>query len=458
MKRKFTRYLDEWRLRETRKPLIVRGARQIGKTYIIEEFGKSNYEQFVKVDFEEIPELIGLFATNDVFRIRQDIEVFFNTKLIDGKTLLFLDEIQLAPKAIAALRYFYEKMPEVDVIAVGSLLDHTLNDLGFPMPVGRVEFAYMYPMDFIEFLDAANETSLVDFIQKYQFPQPIATPIHEKILRYVRLYYVIGGMPEAVKKFVEDNNLPEVERVHESILKSLEYDFSKYGTRSQQSIMIKLLKYIPTAIGQKFKYSNAVPEQRAESIRAALALMEMSRLIALVKSTSASGVPLSLGVSERAFKPLFLDIGLANHLLRLRLTDIDNLNTINEGSLAEQFVGQQLQCSEQFYIESELYYWMRNKRNSEAEIDFVEESNNLPLPIEVKAGKSGTLKSLQVYMFEKKLELAVRFNTDQPTKTNIDTSVRVGTEMCKVRFNLVSLPLYLVSEYSRIINSEKLNP
>jgi len=151
-------------------------------------------------------------------------------KLINGKTLLFLDEIQLAPKAIADLRYFYEKMPELDVITAGSLLDHTLSDLSFPMPVGRVEFSYMYPMDFMEFLDAANETSLDDCIRKYQFPQPIATPIHEKILSYVRLYYVIGCMPEAVKKFVEDHNLPEGERVHESILKSLEYDFSKYGT------------------------------------------------------------------------------------------------------------------------------------------------------------------------------------------------------------------------------------
>jgi predicted AAA+ superfamily ATPase len=249
MKRNFTKYLEEWRSRNTRKPLIVRGARQIGKTYIISEFGEANYERFVKVDFEETPELVGLFATNDVLRIRQDIEVFFNTKLIDGKTLLFLDEIQLAPQAIAALRYFYEKMPEVDVIAAGSLLDHTLNDLGLPMPVGRVEFSYMHPMDFMEFLGAAGEASLVDFIQKYQFPQAIATSIHEKLLRYVRLYYVIGGMPEAVKKFVEENNLPEVERVHESILKSLEYDFSKYGNRSQQNTMIKLLKYMPTVLG-----------------------------------------------------------------------------------------------------------------------------------------------------------------------------------------------------------------
>ncbi len=436
-----------------RKPLIVRGARQIGKTHIIREFGEKYYERFITVDFEEHPELIGLFLTNDVLRIRQDIEVFFNTKLIDGKTLLFLDEVQLAPKAIAVLRYFYEKMPEVDVIAAGSLLDHTLNDLGFPMPVGRVEFAYMYPMDFMEFLGAASETGLVNFIQNYQFSQPIATPIHDKLLRYVRLYYVIGGMPEAVRKFVEENNLPEVERVHESILKSLEYDFSKYGSRSQQDTMIKLLKYLPTAIGQKFKYSNAVPEQRAESIRTALQLMEMSRLVKLVKSTSASGVPLSLGVNVRAFKPIFLDIGLANHVLKLRLTDIDNLITINEGSLAEQFVGQQLQCLEQCYTESELYYWMREKRNSEAEIDFIGEIKNLPLPIEVKAGKTGTLKSLQVYMYEKKLETAMRFNTNQPVETNINTSIRVGTEMCKVSFNLFSLPLYLVSEYKRILNS-----
>ncbi|MEA1878493.1 MAG: AAA family ATPase [Bacteroidota bacterium] len=452
MKREFTKYLEEWRLRKTRKPMIVRGARQIGKTYTIEAFGETNYERYVKIDFEENSELIGFFTTNDVLRIKQDIEVYFNTKFIAGETLLFLDEIQLAPKAIGALRYFYEKMPEIDVIAAGSLLDHTLNDLGFSMPVGRVEFSYMYPMNFMEFLGANNELSLVDFIQKYQFPQVITTPIHEKLLRYVRLYYVIGGMPEAVNNFVEEGNLPAVERVHESILKTLEYDFSKYGSRSQQFIMIKLLKYIPSAIGQKFKYSKAVPEQRAAPIRAALELMEMSRLVTLVKSTSASGPPLRLGVNDRAFKPIFIDIGLANHVLKLRLTDINNLTTINEGSLAEQFIGQQLQSLEPFYSESELYYWMREKRNSEAEVDFIMESRNCPIPIEVKAGKTGTLKSLQIYMYEKKLETAIRFNSAQPTKTKISTSIRIGTEKPQVNFDLVSLPMYLVSEYPRIIN------
>ncbi len=451
MKRFFTEYLHSWKTKKNRKPLIIRGARQIGKTYTINEFAKNNFEEYIKINFEENSELKDFFNTNDVVQIKQNLETYFGKKIIADKSLIFLDEIQTCPKAITTLRYFYENMPEIHIIAAGSLLDYELNEMKYSMPVGRVEFAYMYPMNFYEFLWALKEDSLFDYLKNYSPEKEIPSPIHQKLLRILRLYYFIGGMPEAVKVYVENNNLPDVEIVHESIIKSLEFDFAKYGTRSQQDILVKLLRYIPKGIGNKFKYVNAASNFRTETIKRALQLLNMSRIVHLIQNTKAAGVPLESGVQGKMFKPLFIDIGLANHILKIKLSSIENLITVNEGNLAEQFIGQQLLSAEPYYIDNQLYYWIREKKNAESEIDFAVELKNSILPIEVKTGKTGTLKSLHVYIAEKKIKTALRFNTEVPTITGVKNSVTIGKSVKNIEFKLVSLPLYLVLEYERIV-------
>ncbi len=451
MIRNITEYLIDWKNRKHKKPLIVRGARQVGKTYTIEQFGRDNYAKLIKINFEETPELIQFFQTNDVEQILQNLEIYFGIKINKTITLLFLDEIQICPKAIVSLRYFYEKTPDLHIIAAGSLLDHTLNNLQYTMPVGRVEFAYMHPLNFYEFLLALDEKSLVDYLKLYKIEQQIPIPIHKKLLKLVRLYFFIGGMPEAVKIFVQTNSLIDVERVHESIVKSLEFDFSKYGTRLQQSIMTKLLSYIPRAIGQKFKYVNFDNSIRSDATKRALNLLAMSRITKLIRNTKASGVPLENNVVEKTFKPIFIDIGLVNHVLKLRITDIEEIKLNNEGNLAEQFVGQELLCLPPFFSENEIYYWMREKRNSEAEIDYLVQNMNKIVPIEVKSGKTGTLKSLQVFVIEKNIKKAIRFNSDIPSVANIETSLKLNNEKKKVNYKLISLPFYLVSEYYRFL-------
>ncbi len=316
MKRFFTEYLKDWKNRTHRKPLIVRGARQVGKTYTIDEFGGRYFKDVVKINFEENPELKQFFQTNDVEKIIQNLEIYFGKKIQLSGTLLFLDEIQICPEAIVTLRYFYEKMPELHVITAGSLLDHTLNELQYSMPVGRVEFAYMYPMCFYEFLDANNENLLIEFLKNYEISQKIPQPIHNKLIDLVRLYFLIGGMPEAVKVFTETRSVINTLHTHESIIKSLEFDFSKYGTRSQQNTMTKLLRYIPKIAGQKFKYVNFDNSIRSDAIRKALDLLSMSRIIHFVHNTKATGIPLEHGAVEKVFKTLFLDIGLSNHILK----------------------------------------------------------------------------------------------------------------------------------------------
>lgn len=452
MKRFFSEYLLDWKSRTHKKPMIVRGARQVGKTYIIEEFGNGHFSELIKINFEETPELKTFFKTNDVGQTIQNLEVYFGKKIQVSNTLLFLDEIQTCPEAIVSLRYFFEEIPKLHVIAAGSLLDHALNDLQYSMPVGRVEFAYMYPLCFYEFLDAMGEKSLVDYLKTYKINESISRPIHDKLMQLTRVYYFVGGMPEAVNDYAETRSLVNTERIHESILKSLEFDFSKYGTRSQQITMTKLLKYVPKTTGQKFKYVNFDSSIRSDAIRKSLDLLNMSRIVHLVHNTKATEIPLGYGMVEKAFKPLFLDIGLANHILKLRLTDLENKGLNNEGSLAEQFVGQELLCFPPYFTENNIYYWTREQRNSSAEIDYVIQSGNKILPVEVKAGKTGTLKSLQIYVTEKKLNRAIRFNADLPSVVQVNTSVKINNALEKVNFRLVSLPLYLARELNRLID------
>ncbi len=446
MKRQITDYLLQWKDSKNRKPLIVRGARQVGKTFTIEAFGKDNFDHYVRVNFEETPELKTIFQTNNVGEIIESIELFTGAKISEGNSLLFLDEIQACPKAITVLRYFYEKMPQLHIISAGSLLDHQLSRLKFTMPVGRVEFAYMYPMNFYEFLSAIDEEQLVKYLENFSLEKNIPLLIHNKLLGLIRIYYFIGGMPESVKVYRQAQNLSEVEKVHESILKSLEFDFGKYGTRLEQNLLIKVLRYIPKGIGKKLKYVNIDPVSRSEYVKEALQLLEKSRIVHLIKSTNAILPPLEYGVNEKTSKALFLDIGLANHLLKFRLLDIEQLITTNEGSLAEQFTGQQLLSFSPFYVDKQLYYWNREKRNSEAEIDYLIEVNGKIVPIEVKAGKTGTLKSLHVFMAEKEKQVALRVNTGLPSTVQVGTTVKVNNKLRKVNYRLLSLPLYLINE------------
>ena len=215
--------------------------------------------------------------------------------------------------------------------------------------------------------------------------------------------------------------------------------------------MTKLLKYIPKTAGQKFKYVNFDNSIRSDAIRKSLDLLRMSRIIHIIHNTKTTEIPLEYGVVEKVFKTLFLDIGLSNHILKLRLTDLQNMSLSNEGSLAEQFIGQELLCLPPYFIESNIYYWIREKRNSAAEINYVIRSGNQIIPIEVKTGKTGTLKSLQIYVTEKKLKKAIRFNADLPSSVQVDTSIKINKRMEKVNFQLVSLPFYFVQEFDRFL-------
>jgi predicted AAA+ superfamily ATPase len=451
MKRFFESYLTSWKNNPNRKPLIVRGARQVGKTYTIEKFGKESFENYIRINPEQDENLKKVFSSRNPQLIAGELSALYGVPVIEGKTLLFIDEIQLLPEAIISLRYFYEQMRGLHVIAAGSLLDHTLNELPYSMPVGRVEFAYMYPLNFMEFLIANEQKSLADYISGFSFERQYSEAIHSKISEYLRLYFFIGGMPEAVRIYITTKNLIEVEKVHAGIITSFQYDFAKYGTRKQQEYLKECLSYTANNIGKKVKYSAIDKSVHSSYLKEALLKLEMSRIIHLVRKTKSSKVPINQYVDNNIFKPVFLDIGLVCNMSNIRLTDIQNLITDFEGALAEQFVGQELISSFECYEDARLYYWIREEKNANAEIDFLYQIENKIYPVEVKAGKTGTLKSLQVYLAEKKEETGIRLNSDMPSAgANLTANVNIKKQRYSFKYNLISLPVYFASDLKRI--------
>ena len=452
MNREIIQYLREWKHRKDRNPLILRGARQVGKTYIIEEFAKTDFRNLLAINLEEKPELKKIFFDNDVKRILTELSVLLNTDVSFGDSLMFIDEIQTSPEAISSLRYFKERFPELHLICAGSLIDHTLNEMKLPMPVGRVEFLYMYPMRFKEFLRAIHKEKLVKYIEGYDFTVPFSEIIHNQITKYLRIYFFIGGMPSVVKIYSENDRLSDLQRIHNNILTSIQYDFSKYGTRKQQEYLRTVLTYCGRYPCRKIKYSNIDGEIRSTFLKESVRKLELSRIIHLVKHSNAMKVPLTDHVKSDVYKTIFMDIGFVNQFSQIDLIDLNNLITANEGALAEQFVGQELLPLNPPYMTPDLFYWSREEKNSNAEIDFIFQHKNRIYPVEVKAGKTGTLKSMQIYLYEKKLNNGIRFNMDIPSLGNFKTKINIPKRNEELSWNLLSLPLYMVSELRRIID------
>ncbi len=456
MKRLFDTYLTYWKNSSNRKPLVIRGARQVGKTYAVDKFGKANFKYYLKINPEQDENIKEIFQSKNPDLIISELSALYGIPVIPGETLLFIDEIQTTPGALIALRYFYEQMPDLHIITAGSLLDHTLNEISYSMPVGRIEFAYMVPMNFREFLLANNQEGLVNYINNFSFDKPYSRAVHQKITEYLRLYFFTGGMPEAVRVYIETKNMVEVEKVHAAILTSFQYDFAKYGSRKQQGYLKDCLSYAARNIGRKVKYAAINKNVHSAYLKEALLKLELSRIVHLVRKTKSSKVPINQYVDNDVFKPVFLDIGLVCHTAKIKLTDIRNLITDFEGALAEQFVGQELISSFEFYEDAKLYYWAREAKNANAEIDFLFQIGNRISPIEVKAGKTGTLKSLQVYLTEKKEDTGIRLNIDVPSfGKKLSAVVNIRGEKQNLIYNLISLPMYMAS---RLRDCDEITP
>lgn len=385
----------QWKTSSNRKPLIVRGARQVGKSYSIMSFGQDYYDGEVHcINFEKRPAFHAVFEPNfDMVRIVDELEILLNKKINSNRDLLFFDEIQECPKAIASLRYFYEQTPDIHVIAAGSLLEFSLKDISFP--VGRVNLLNMYPMNFYEFLLAVDQTLLADLLTKK--PVKLSEPVHNKLMEWLRKYFFIGGMPECVNTFATTRSMKDVVDIQADLVGTFRQDFNKYAGKADKSCLDAVLLNAAQKVGSQIKYAELAVGFSNPTIKKAFELLETAQLIKKVKAASPAGIPLGATASEKKFKAVMLDIGLMANLCGLNLVRdylSSELLAIFRGAMAEQFVGQEILSA----TNSDLYYWSREKAGSNAETDYLMAPRGEIIPVEVKSGKGGSIKSLHVLL------------------------------------------------------------
>ena len=445
-------HLAAWKERPHRKPLIIRGARQVGKSHLVRLFAEAAFDHLVELNFERDPELASLFAGNRPRETARLLELQFGMPLEAGRTLIFLDEVQAAAATILpALRYFYEELPALHVVAAGSLLEPVLAQHSFPMPVGRVEYLHLGPMQFEEFLLAAGEDGLARYLAEIEPRSSIPVALHGRLLGMLRRFVAVGGMPHAVRVYLETGSLRDTDAAKQSILSTYQDDFGKYGARVPHERLVKVYRKLPQLVGRRFKYVHVDREERAKDIATALHLLALARVAHCVRHSSSNGVPLGAEANDRKLKLLFLDVGLMLRALGMGLLDLEragDLLGVGAGSVCEQLVGQHLLFGGEPYEEPDLYFWAREKRNSAAEVDYVLPVGPAVVPVEVKAGKTGTLKSLHLFLQEKGRTLGLRLNTDPPSLLATEAPGRDGR---RHGYQLLSLPLYLVGQARRLL-------
>lgn len=446
------RHLEAWINKSNRKPLVLRGARQVGKSTLVREFARKRKKTLIEINLERNLFLDDIFKTLDVDAALREIEALSGIPVSAAETILFLDEIQSTPHGLQLLRYFFEEKRDLPVIAAGSLLEFTLAQYSFSMPVGRIEYMHLGPMTFKEFTMAV-EPPLAQYIENFSMSAPFPVAAHEKLKKRQREYVLIGGMPEAVQVWCDSGSIGQVADVHGSIAETYQDDFSKYARSNQLALMQKIFRMIPRIVGNKVKYSNISREHPSKNIKDAIELLSKAKICHKVYHSHCTGLPLGADIKETVYKLLFMDIGMMNHICGNDWTFLQSFpdhELVNEGAIAEQFIGQHFLSAPG--PSPALNYWVRQAKTSNAEVDYVISQGPLIIPVEVKSGKSGTLKSLQQFVIRKHIPLAVRFDLNpfgtQDISHQINTSNGVKSANCK----LLSLPLYLVEALPRIID------
>ncbi|MDR1054128.1 MAG: ATP-binding protein [Planctomycetaceae bacterium] len=435
MKRLALATLEKWKNRIGHKPLIIHGARQVGKTWLMKEFGCMNYKNIAYVGFEKNERMRTLFSGDmDTKRLLIGLYAETQQKIVPGETLIIFDEIQECPNALTALKYFNENIPEYDIIAAGSLLGVFLHE-GVSFPVGKVEFMDLCPMSFCEFLDAMGEEKLCELLDDRDWK--LIEVFKDKFLSYLRLYFYIGGMPEAVNSFANKHDFMEVRLIQKEILKSYENDFSKHIPRDQLQKVSLIWNSIPIQLAKenkKFKYKDVKKGSSATTFEYAVEWLARSGLIYRIARISKPAIPLKgYEWQSGAFKLFMVDVGLMAAQAEVdsrAILEGDALFTEFKGSLTEQFVCQELKTLDDIY----LAYWA-NEAPAQAELDFILQLGNQIIPIEVKASTNLRAKSLSVYREKFQPKVEIRTSSADYKKTN----------------NLFDIPLYALKYLKEIV-------
>ena len=428
MYRKQIEQLHSWGNSPIRKPLILRGVRQVGKSWLVAEFGKG-FDSYIEINFDKQKKAKQWFGDDiDIGQLLQTIAIQKGTTIIPGKTLIFLDEIQECENALRSLRYFKEEKPELHVIAAGSLLDFAIEDIG--VPVGRVQFMYLYPISFLEFLAIMQRDDLIAYIKK-QVNNPT---IHELLLELLKTYMFLGGMPAVVQQWLTSKDYILCQQVQDEIIESYQQDFHKYSKSRQIPYITQMFNKIPLCIGNKFKYANVDRNVRSMYLKEALRLLKQAGIAHIFHHTSAQHPPLGSAIDDRKFKVFFFDVGIAQRLLDLDLQQWlpQKLQLNTMGAIAEQFVAQELVAYSKSHKTAKIYYWHREAKSSNAEIDFITLHDGKILPIEVKSAVTGRLRSLHRFL---------------ATHENSPKGLKISEGPFANNNNIIEIPLYAIWDF-----------
>lgn len=442
MKREIIEKLLNWKEKSTRKPLILTGLRQCGKTYILKKFGEEYFKNFVYINLERDPHISEIFSFNyDTKRIIRDIaNMLVIPEIIPEETLLVIDEIQFNPKAITSLKYFYEDMPDLAVVGAGSLLGVSIRAEGASFPVGKVDMLEMYPMNFKEFLWANNQTSLIDSLKSYDLSAPLPTYILDELNRQYTNYLLVGGMPEAVKSRKNNENLLEVNQIQDNILRGYENDFSRHSPKSELVNIELIWRSIPEQLAQennKFVFSRVKKSARAKDLEKSIGWLIDAGLIYLVPKIENPQIPLSVYSDSSYYKIYLADVGLLSRMANFTLRSLVEKSEETggfRGSLTENYVNNEL-----INRSYKTYFW---RSENSAELDFLIEDDGKVIPIEVKSNINTKAKSYQVFTKRYKNELGFKYSQNN-----------IGLNMVN-QTKTYSLPLGLVFLLKTYLNKE----
>lgn len=448
-------YLTEWASRKQHKPLLLRGARQVGKSTAVRHLADS-FESFVEINFEKQESFKPIFQIKDcdVKKIVSQISAMAGKRIEPGRTLLFLDEVQACPEAIKALWFFKEDLPDLHVVAAGSLLEFVLEDLS-SFGVGRIHSMFMYPMSFDEFLIANDERPLLEERNKASSSVPLPQPLHEKLVDLTRTFMLVGGMPEAVAKWVETHDYLACQEVQDDIVVTYEDDFPKYRKKIDPVLLRNTIRSVALQATKKFVYNAVEGDFKAQDVKKSLTLLARAGIVIPVTHSDGNGMPLGGEAEDSYQKMLLLDTGLMLRLLNMTTGDISELteqiltsnvvDLVNKGPMAEMLAGLELLHYRTPNIRHEMFYWQRQAKNAQAEVDYLSSFRQTVLPIEVKAETQGGMKSLWIFMREKKLKNAIRCSLENFGTFDYVDQLAEGT----VR-HVQICPLYAISQMERL--------
>ena len=409
--------LLEWKNSAVRKPLLLRGARQVGKSWAVEHLGET-FDYFIEVNFEKRPDMLDIIQKiHDVHELAATLGMYYNTPVIPGRTLLFLDEIQKSADAIQSLWSFKEDYKELHVVAAGSLLEFALQDLP-SFGVGRIRSLFVYPFSFDEFLVAEGKADWVKAKQEANTEKPLLTPLYNDLVQHFRTFLMVGGMPASVAAWVTTQDYSLCQAELDDIQLTYYDDFPKYAKKVDPTLLRNTLQSVVMQIGDKFTYSEVDGGYRADDVKKALKLLCDAGIIKRVSYTSGNGLPLGAEVNDKFRKYIYLDSGLLLRILDLdfggarQLTEMIIAGTsedlVNKGGLAEMVLGWELVKYNNPRMQHDLFYWENTAEGTRSEVDYIIARDLKVLPIECKAGTSGKMKSMYEFMHQKHLAEAIR--------------------------------------------------